>query len=368
MRLQSINLENWRSYPTAQAEFDPGINLILGENAQGKTNLLEAVSLLATGRSFRTRVGSELVRFGAEFAQVQARVFSEERDQSLRMVIYSDRRRRLLEKNGVRQKVFSDMAGTVNTVLFCPEDLLVLRAGSASRRKLLDDALCQLRPAYETALTEYHRLYEQKSRILKDWHEKPDLLDSLPDYNLRMAQVGAGLISYRARYVRALSQAAGAYHKELSGGREQLRLNYETVSAVHDPCLPQKDLCEILIDHFSLRRSAELEAGQCLTGPQKDDFAAYLGDLPVKSFASQGQTRTAAIAIKLAEREILGRDRGQEPILLLDDVLSELDAARQDYVLNRLGSGQVFITCCEDKRLSGLGRQFLIREGTISCM
>ena len=368
MKLNELSLTGWRSYEAALAGFDPGINLILGQNAQGKTNLLEAIYYLSTGKSFRTRVQGELIRHGSDYAELQADLTSQDRDQTLRVVLFSNRRRRILEKNGVRQKSWTEAGGLVHTVLFCPEDLQVLRAGASGRRRLLDDALCQLRPAYDRALTEYSRLQEQKARILKDWRDTPNLLDLLPDYNTRMAQVGAILISYRARYVKALGQCAADYHGELSGGREALRLDYQTVSAIMDPFAPQAELSDLLSRQFELRRSAELETGICLTGPHKDDFGAYLGDLPVKSYASQGQTRTAAISLKLAERELSRRDTGQEPILLLDDVLSELDAARQDYVLNRLGGGQVFITCCEEKRLSGLGRQFIIQDGTIQCL
>ena len=368
MRLNELTLSGWRSYLSARAGFDPGINLILGENAQGKTNLLEAIYYLSTGKSFRTRSQTELIRQGSEFAELQAAVTSQDRDQTLRVVLFQGRRRRILEKNSVRQKSWADLSGLIHGVLFCPEDLSILRAGASGRRRLLDDALCQLRPAYDMALTEYGRLQEQKARILKDWRDTPNLLDLLPDYNTRMAQVGAILISYRARYVRALNECAAGYHAELSGGKETLRLEYQTVSAVTDPFVSQAELYERLLRQFELRRSAELETGLCLTGPHKDDFSASLGDLAIKSYASQGQTRTAAISLKLAERELCRRDTGQEPVLLLDDVLSELDAARQDYVLNRLGGGQVFITCCEEKRLSGLGRQFFIQDGTIQCL
>ncbi len=368
MSLLEIELVNWRSYTGARVEFDPGINLILGENAQGKTNLLEAVCMLSLGRSFRTRTAGELIRMGADYAEIQADVLSEQRRQQLRMVLFSDRRRRILQRNGIKQKTFSGMAGILHTVLFCPEDLQLLRAGSAGRRRLIDDALCQLRPAYAQLLSEYQRLEEQKSRILKDRYEKPDLLRSLPDYNERMAQTGAGLIFLRARYLQALDRAARVYHSELSGGREELQLQYRTVSGIGDPLAPRQELAQQLLRHIGERQAAELDAGSCLTGPHRDDFTASLGELPIKTYASQGQTRTAAIAIKLAEREILGRAFGQDPVLLLDDVLSELDAARQDYVLNRLGNGQVFITCCEEKKLTGIGRRFLVRGGSITCI
>ena len=365
MRLDTLALYDWRSYREARAEFVPGVNLLVGDNAQGKTNLLEAVAYLSQLRSFRTRREAELVRAGAEFADLQAGIFSAGRSQQLRAVLFAGRRPRQLYLGGVKQKSGAALCGLMPTVLFCPEDLLVLKGGAAGRRRLLDAALCQLRPVYAKALGEYNRLHEQKSRILKDYHEHPSLLDVLPEYNERMAQYGAVLISYRAKYLRALDEAARAFHSEFSGGREQLRLQYETVSSIADPFAPTAALADALRAHQQSHRRAELDSGMCLSGPHKDDFSAALDDMAIKSYGSQGQTRTAAISLKLAERQLMHRQLGEEPILLLDDVLSELDAGRQDFVLNQLKSGQVFITCCEKDRLTTLGRVYTIEQGRI---
>ena len=191
MKLTRLRLFDFRNYETLDLTLDPGVNLILGENAQGKTNLLEAVGYLSTGRSFRTQKTQELIRFGASFADLNADVFSQGRDQNIRAVLFSGRRPRQLYLGGVKQKSAAALPGVLTTVLFCPEDLLVLKGGSQPRRRLLDNALCQLRPSYASALTEYNRLLDSKSRILKDYREKPDLLEPLPEYNYRLAQVGA---------------------------------------------------------------------------------------------------------------------------------------------------------------------------------
>ena len=183
MRLSRLRLYDFRNYKELQLELDPGVNLILGENAQGKTNLLEAVSYLSTGRSFRTAKTQELIRFGAEFADLNADVFSQGREQSVRAVLFAGRRPRQLYLGGVKQKSAAKLPGVLTTVLFCPEDLLVLKGGSQPRRRLIDTALCQLRPGYANALAEYNRLLDSKSRILKDYREKPDLLEPLPEYN-----------------------------------------------------------------------------------------------------------------------------------------------------------------------------------------
>lgn len=363
MRLDHLNLRGFRNYTEFSADFVPGVNLILGDNAQGKTNLLEAISYLSTGHGFRTRKEAELLQFGAEFADLEARVFTQDREQTVRAVLFAGRKPRQLYLGGVKQKSFQKFQGLMTTVMFCPEDLLVLKAGAAQRRRLVDNALCQLRPGYEKALTEYTRLLEHKSRILKDYREFPTLADTLPEFNLRLAQVGAILISYRANYLEKLDRCTGNYHLEFSGGKERLRLSYKTVSTIDDPHRPRTELEQLILAHQERHLRAELESGQCLTGPHKDDFDVLLDGISLKAFGSQGQTRTAAISLKLAEREIFRDDTGEEPILLLDDVLSELDARRQDFVLNQIKTGQVFITCCETDKLTELGTVTMIQGG-----
>ena len=242
---------------------------------------------------------------------------------------------------------------------------MVLKTGAAARRRLGDHALCQLRPNYDAALAEYNRLLEQKSRILKDRFDHPALLEILPEYNLRLCQVGALIISYRARFYEGLGKAASVYHGQFSGGAEEFDLTYHTVSTVEDPFATVAKLTENLQEHMERHARAELESSQCLTGPHKDDFDVKLSGLSVKTYGSQGQTRTAAISLKLAQRELMKRESGEEPVLLLDDVLSELDPGRQDFVLNQIKSGQVFITCCEKERFTKLGQTIQIRKGQI---
>ena len=365
MQLNNLRLRGFRNYRELDAGFVPGVNLILGDNAQGKTNLLEAIFYLSTGHGFRTRREQELLQFGSDFADLEGSVLSQDREQVLRAVLFAGRKARQLYLNGVKQKSFAKFRGLMTTVLFCPEDLLVLKTGAAARRKLLDTALCQLRPGYDRALTEYNRLLEHKARILKDWRAFPDLTETLPDFNLRLAQVGAILIGYRANYLQKLDRCTARYHLEFSGGREQLRLEYKTVSNIRDPLCGKIELEQQLLEHQEAHFRAELESGQCLTGPHKDDFDVLLDDISLKAYGSQGQTRTAAISLKLAEREIFRDDTGEEPILLLDDVLSELDARRQDFVLNQIKTGQVFITCCETDRLTEIGEVLMIRNGQL---
>ena len=365
MHIEKIDLRDFRNYESLSLEFDPGVNLIVGDNAQGKTNLLEAISYLGSGKSFRALRQSEMVRFSANFADLEGMVFSQERQQSLRFVLFASGRPRQIWRNGAKKKTAADIHGVLPTVLFCPEDLMVLKTGAAQRRRLGDHALCQLRPNYDAALTEYNRILEQKSRILKDHFVNPAVLEILPEYNDRLCQVGALLISYRARFYESLGKAAAAYHGSFTGGSEEFSLQYHTVSTVRDPFAPVSKLTEDLQEHLQRHYRPELESGLCLTGPHKDDFSVTLSDIDLKSYGSQGQTRTAAISLKLAQRELMGREWGEEPVLLLDDVLSELDPGRQDFVLNQIVSGQVFITCCEPGRFTKLGKTIEIRKGSV---
>ena len=365
MNLEQLYLRSFRNYEEVRLEFEPGVNLIVGDNAQGKTNLLEAISYLGSGKSFRAQKTSEMVRFGDDFAEINGKVFSQERQQELRYLLFAGSRPRQIFRNGARKKSSADLAGVLPTVLFCPEDLLILKMGSSQRRRFGDLALCQLRPNYDAALTEYHRILEQKSRILKDRFENPILLDILPEYNTRLCQVGALLISYRARFYEGLGKSAAKFHNQFSGGVENFALDYKTVSTVKDPFAPISVLTNDLMDHLDRHYRAELETAQCLTGPHKDDFTVSLSGIDLKAYGSQGQTRTAAISLKLAQRELMGREWGEEPVLLLDDVLSELDPGRQDFVLNQIVSGQVFITCCEPGRFTKLGKTIEIQKGNV---
>ena len=365
MNLEQLYLRSFRNYGEVSLDFEPGVNLIVGDNAQGKTNLLEAISYLGSGKSFRAQKTSEMVRFGDDFAEINGKVFSQERQQELRYLLFAGSRPRQIFRNGARKKSSADLAGVLPTVLFCPEDLLILKMGSSQRRRFGDLALCQLRPNYDAALTEYHRILEQKSRILKDRFENPILLDILPEYNMRLCQVGALLISYRARFYEGLGKSAAKFHNQFSGGVENFALEYKTVSTVKDPFAPISVLTNDLMDHLDRHYRAELETAQCLTGPHKDDFTVSLDRIDLKAYGSQGQTRTAAISLKLAQRELMGREWGEEPILLLDDVLSELDPGRQDFVLNQIVSGQVFITCCEPGRFTKLGKTIEIQKGNV---
>lgn len=353
MRLDRLTLENFRNYETLDVSFAPDCNVIVGENAQGKTNLLEAIVYLSCGHSPRTRADKELIGFEKDTAALHGELYSRERDFAVDVQLYRGKRRKI-SINQVPVKRASELSDILGTVFFCPEDLLLIRDGAAARRKFMDDALLKLRPRYEKALSEYHRAYEQKTRILRDSEDYPALLDTLPEFNLAMAQSGAVLIYYRARFCERLKEYAAIAHRECSGGKENLSLTYETVKTVIDPLAPIDTIFAQLQQHQKEHDAAERASRLCLSGPHKDDIVAEIDGQNARAFSSQGQTRTAALAFKLAERDIFKEITGQAPVLLLDDVLSELDPKRQEFVLNRISGGQVFITCCEEDRLGTL--------------
>ena len=346
MKLRRIVLDGFRNYTDFTADFSPGVNVIWGENAQGKTNLLEAIGFLSGARSHRARGDKELLSFHRDRGTITAEVTSRGRDFLLEVQLFRGARRRLFV-NHVKCKTAAELGGIVQTVLFCPEDLALIKAGAAERRSFLDHAICQLRPRYAEALAQYHKLLDHKTRILRDWEKHPSLLDVLEDFNEAMARAGSLVIHYRAHFVRKLAEKAAQIQTEFSGGRETLALHYATVSTVRDPLGPTVELYEDLRRHQDSYAKAERDARSCLSGPHKDDLVARINGQPARQYASQGQTRTAALSLKLAERELFRDDTGQWPILLLDDVLSELDARRQDFVLRRITGGQVILTGCE---------------------
>lgn len=365
MRVTRLRLRNFRNYGEAETEFEPGINVITGENAQGKTNLLEAVYMLTSGRSFRTRFDRELIRFGSEYGGLEAQLYCAEREQRLNIELRRGQRKRI-ELNGVRKNA-GELSGSIRAVLFCPEDLNMIREGASARRRLMDMAISQLRPGYVRLLSDFNRLYENKTRILRDYRDDRSMLDTLEEFSDGLSRVSAQIIRYRASFARRLAAAAAEVHYRFSGAGEELKIAYRTVPAVTDPEAGFREIYAQLCEHQRSHAAAELSSGQCLSGAHRDDLEIEINGVPARNYASQGQTRTAALSIKLAEREICLTETGEYPVLLLDDVLSELDGRRQEFVLNRIGDGQTLITCCEDGQIAGKtgGKVIVIRNGGI---
>jgi len=315
---------------------------------------------MASGRSFRPAGDKELISFDCDGASIRASIVSSEREQTLEARIFHGRRREIFA-NDVKLKKASELTGRLTTVLFCPDDLTLIKDGAAIRRKMMDNCLSQLRPGYLSALTEFNKLYDHKTRILKDYHEKPSLLELLDDFDIRLAEQSARLIYYRAAFAERLSARAAEIHKEFSNGEENLTITYKTVGRMDAGGKKPEELLPQLLEHQREHRNAELRSGLCLSGAHKDDLEIEINSTAARKYASQGQARTASVSIKLAERDIHFNDRNEYPVLLLDDVLSELDTKRQSFILGRIKHGQVFITCCDDSAISNHHKGSILR-------
>lgn len=375
MRVTSIKLQDFRNLSSLSLQPSPGVNIIYGENAQGKTNILESLYYLSLIGSFRATYDRELVRFGTAAAYLEASLFADGRQQELEIRIPFSGGRREIQINHVKVSRKADAAGLLKCVLFCPEDLDLIRGAAAKRRRFLDDAISQLWPHYIALIGEYTRIYQHKSRILKDFRDNPSMLDTLDDFTAQLLRVAANIIPYRARFIRMLEKFAAEEHAAISGGREELTLSYQTVSTIENPELTPPEIYDLLWEHYVAHRSAELATGSLLTGPHKDDLQVLIGGLPAKTYASQGQTRTAVLSLKLAQRALYYQETGEYPVLLFDDVLSELDRGRQEYVLRGIDRGQVFITTCESDLIAELhaaigGTQeqtlFHVKQGSVT--
>lgn len=341
MIIDRVALRGFRSYTDSAFSFKDGVNIIWGENARGKTNLLEGIMLLSGAASWRTRKRGDLIHFQREAAAVEGSVEARGRsfDIAIRMPL---RGKTAYTVNGVAQKRQYDLSEYLRCVLFCPDDLYLVKGGPDKRRRFMDTALGQLRPRYAAILAEYQKLCEMKQFILKDGGS----MTVLPEINDRMVYYGAEIVHYRGAFLFELSREAEIIHRNISKGYEKLELRYKTVSSVDDPSLPPERLRDCLKAHMDSHWEAEMQSRSLLSGPHRDDIEICINGQPARAFASQGQARTAALSMKFGERELFRLDSGEYPVLLLDDVLSELDEGRAAFVASEAVGGQTILTCC----------------------
>ena len=357
--MDTLRLFQFRNYEQEVIRFQTGLNVICGNNAQGKTNLLESVFFLGAGKSCRTSREREMIRAGQTESRVMAEFIAEGRRQTVEAKIYQQARRVFLH-NGVKLKSPRELLGRLPCVFFGQEEMGIVRAGASARRKFIDVALCQLRPRYMILLAEYNRIHLHKTRLLRENDSNSAMGKVLPDFNRRLAQVGAVLTAYRDAFMQRIAANAATIYREATKGREKLCLSYQT-RPVYDENKPEIERIHELYALLMEKERAEWSAGRCLLGSHKDDVDIKINDMSARDYGSQGQTRTAALAMKLAERQVFCEELGAFPILLLDDVLSELDIERQAFVLNRVGEGQVMITCCDEGNLKEQKQKNTIR-------
>lgn len=341
MNIEKITVSGFRSYDNSTFTFKDGVNIIWGENAMGKTNLLEAIMLLCGSSSWRSRKRGDLINFYQNRAYINGQVYARERDFDIEIVMPL-KGKTSYKVNDVPQKRQYDLGEYFRCVLFCPEDLSIVKGGPDRRRRFIDTALCQLRPRYASILAEYNKLIEMKQYILKEGGTAA----FLPEINERMIYYSAEIIHYRALFLFELSREAEIIHRSISGGREKLELRYKTVSNIPDPSASVDILKGYLKDHMTEHALAEEQSRSLLSGAFRDDIEIMINNQPARAFASQGQVRTAALSLKFGERELFRLDSGEYPVLLLDDVLSELDENRSAFVASSAVGGQTIITCC----------------------
>ena len=333
MFVESVELKNYRNYEELHMEFDPGTNVLYGDNAQGKTNVLESVYLCATTKSHRGSKDKEIIRFSQDESHIKMMIRKDGVPYRIDMHLKKNKTKGIAI-NGLPIRRASELFGIVNVVFFSPEDLNIIKNGPAERRRFVDLELCQLNRLYVHALAQYNRTLIQRNRLLKELSFKPELLDTLDIWDMQLASFGKDVIKSRREFADPLNELIRDIHSHLSGGREELVIRYE-------PNTEENEL------EAALKRSRETDLRQRTTmaGPHRDDLSFVVNGIDIRRFGSQGQQRTAALSLKLAEIELVKKLVKDYPVLLLDDVLSELDSRRQEHLLSGIKHIQTIITC-----------------------
>lgn len=333
MFVKSLDLKNFRNYESLSLRPDPGINIFYGANAQGKTNILEAVYLAGTTRSHRGSKDREMIRLGQEEGHI--RMYLDRNGNDYRIDVHlRQHKKKGIAVNGIPVKRAGDLLKLTSIVFFSPEDLNMIKNGPAERRKYLDYILCGTDPVYFQDLGRYNHCLMQRSHLLKDPGFGQQRMTELDIWDAQLMTYGIRIIRKRKEFIEELQKSAGAVHAQLTGGRERLKLQYE-------PNVSEEQFAERLLKN----REKDLRFKMNTTGPHRDDLAIRADDMDLRVYGSQGQQRTAALSLKLAEIRIYEETKGFRPILLLDDVLSELDRSRQNYLLKIIRDTQTFITC-----------------------
>lgn len=360
MIIKSLELTDYRNYEQLSMEFSPGTNILFGDNAQGKTNILEAIYVSATTKSHKSSKDREIIRFDKEEAHIRTRIEKENVETRIDMHLRKNKSK-LLAIDGQKAKKATDLIGLCNVVFFSPEDLGIIKNGPSERRRFVDMELCQLDSFYLYNLTNYNKIIEQRNTLLKDMVFNPQLKDTLNIWDMQLVSYGSKIIERRRAFVEQLKDIIENIHLSLSGGREHIRIVYEPDVEIEEF---EKKLSE--------NQDRDIKAKITSVGPHRDDFCFLIGDIDIRRFGSQGQQRTAALSLKLSEIELVKKTVNDTPILLLDDVLSELDSNRQNYLLNHIGEIQTIITCTGLEEFVNnrfeINRVFQVTNGTVKRM
>ncbi|WP_130838449.1 DNA replication/repair protein RecF [Lachnoclostridium sp. Marseille-P6806] len=357
MFIQSLELSDFRNYERLQTSFSEGTNIICGSNAQGKTNILEALYMAALTKSYRGQKDRDLIRFGHEEAHIRCGLMKGGIDYRIDMHLRRNKAKGLA-LNGQKLRRASELVGILHIIFFSPDDLRIIKDGPSERRRFMDMELCQLDRNYLHDLGQYNRIVEQRNRLLKDIALHGELADTLGIWDEQIVNYGVRIIRRREEFMRRVGDIVGVIHEKLSGGREHLKISYE-------PNVTE----ELFAKNLAFFRSRDIRLRMTTTGPHRDDFSFVSDGIDLRVFGSQGQQRTCALSLKLSEIELVKEIIHDNPVLMLDDVLSELDSDRQNYLLGSIGGIQTFITCTGldefVKNRFTMDRVFRIRDGKI---
>lgn len=365
MKINSLEFENFRNLKKNKIYPCEKTNIIFGENAQGKTNLLECMWLFCGGHSFRGSNEKDFVCFGENFSKIKMEFTGQERNQNAQ-IIYSGGKKEIYI-NGVKKKSGAELIERFSCVVFSPEHLSLIKAGPGLRRKFLDGALCQQKLRYAMYFSKYNQVLNQRNALLKDITKHSELKDTLEIWDDNLCLLGAYIVQQRLIYIEQLKKYADFFHNGISNGKEKLTLEY--ISTID--CLDYNDIQNLqskFKDKLNKKIKDDLYLGYTTVGPHRDDINILINGMKAKNFGSQGQQRSAVLSLKLSEASVLDNIREEKPVLLFDDVLSELDSKRQEYLLNKIDDYQVFITCCEERDKNQLkdGKLFVIDNGIVT--
>ncbi len=360
MIIKSIELADYRNYDFLTLTFDKGTNILYGDNAQGKTNILEAIYVSATTKSHRGSKDKEIINFEKEEAHIRTYVEKEGIETRVDMHLRKNKSKGIAI-DGQKIKRAADLLGLCNVVFFSPEDLGIIKNGPSERRRFMDMELCQLDGFYLYNLNHYNKIVNQRNKLLKDMYLNPQLRDTLHIWDMQLVSFGSKIIERRRLFVEQLNEIIYEIHKKLSGGREELFIEYEPDTEIED-----------FEKKLQLNQERDIRAKMTSVGPHRDDFSFLAGKVDIRKYGSQGQQRTAALSLKLSEIELVKKMTKDTPVLLLDDVLSELDSSRQNYLLNSIGEIQTIITCTGLEEFINnrfeIDRVFKVAEGSVVCM
>jgi len=360
MIIKSIELSDYRNYTSLNLDFDKGTNILFGDNAQGKTNILEAIYVAATTKSHKGSHDSDIVRFGCEEAHIRTYLEKENVETRVDMHLRKSKSKGIAI-DGQKIKKAADLMGLCNIVFFSPEDLNIIKNGPNYRRRFVDMELCQLDSFYLYNLNNYNKIVNQRNQLLKDLYFNPQLRETLPIWDEQLVSYGNKIIERRRLFVEQLNEIIFDIHKKLSGDREEIKIVYE-------PDIDEDNF----LNKLRTNQDRDVKSKMTSVGPHRDDFGFIIGDIDIRKFGSQGQQRTAALSLKLSEIEIVKNINHDAPILLLDDVLSELDSNRQRFLLDSIGDIQTIITCTGLEEFVSdrftINRVFKVTNGVVELM